>query len=255
MTVLVGILCSDGVVVASDSAATFGTGQMATIGQQSIRKVYKLNPSMIFASTGAVGVGQLISDVFERGYKDGKFKGAASPEDMMNKLGMAIHDLVLPYLRSGSHVHDLVGNAQGSLCKSMVAMDVKGSPCLFTFDFNGTPERATQKTPFVSMGAGQPIADPFLAFLHRLFWTESQPTLAEGKLAAAWTIDHVCKTNPGGVGGAVQMMILTKKPEVLELGDGEVAEHKQQASGAEAALVKYVRPDGGGAPPMPTAPV
>lgn len=261
MTVLVGILCSDGVVIASDSAATFGTGQMATIGQQTTRKVHKLSPSMIFAATGAVGMAQVFADVLSRGYAANAFRNAATADEMMNKLGLAINTAVLPYLQSAQSLRQLGAGVDASLCKSMIAMDVKGTPLLLTFDFNGAPERATKELPFVSMGSGQPIADPFLAFLHRLLWKNSQPTIAEGRLAAIWTIDHVCKTNPGGVGGNVQLMILTKKPDVLELGDGEVEEHKQQAAGAEAAFVKFLRPEAGPivsgaaeAPPIPQPP-
>jgi 20S proteasome alpha/beta subunit len=255
MTVLVGILCSDGVVVASDSAATMAAGRMPTIGQQSTRKVYKLADSrIIYAGTGAVGMAQLIADRLDRGYRSGEFKGAATPEQMMGMLGAAITQMVMPYLQSGGMVHGMGHSGDGSLCKSLVAIDVKGTPCLFSFDFNGAPERMTAHLPFISMGSGQPIADPFLAFLKRLIWAKDAPTLVEGKLVSVWTIDHVCKTNPGGVGGDVQIMVLPKGGAVIELADGECAEHKQQAAGAESALVKYLKPDSAGAPAMPQPP-
>lgn len=256
MTVLVGILCTDGVVVASDSAATFGTGQMQTIGQQSTRKVHNLASSMIYAGTGAVGIAQILVDTLSQHYSSmGTFKNVKRPDEMMGRLSQAILQTVAPFLQTATSVRQLVGSADASLCKSLIAIAVGGEPQLFTFDFNGAPERATPELPFVSMGSGQPIADPFLAFLHRLFWKESRPTIAEGKLVAVWTIDHVCKTNPGGVGGNVQLMVLPKGSNVLELTDAQVAEHREQASGAEAALVNFLRPEVGPEPPIPPMPV
>ena len=255
MTVLVGILCSDGVVLASDSAATFGTGQIATIGQQSAKKVHRLADKIAFAGTGAVGIAQLIGDRIATGWAQGHFKNIPTKDGLMQKLGVAIGETVGPYLQTAAIARQIGVAPDASICKTLLAIDHKGEPCLFQFDYNGAPERATAQLPFVALGSGQPIADPFLAFLRRLIWADSQPTVAEGRLVASWTIDHVCKTNPGGIGGAVQMMVLLKGSNVVELSDIEAEEHKQQAAGAEAALVKFLKPDGGPVAPQPKPPV
>ena len=125
-------------------------------------------------------------------------------------------------------------------------MPVAHRPCLFNFDVNGSPERSTADLPFISMGSGQAIADPFLALLRRLLWHDQEPTLAEGRLAAVWTIDHVCQTNPGGVAGEPQLSILvgaggTKMPEVHELSTDDIDEHRQRVASAEQTLVEELR--------------
>lgn len=61
MTLIVGILCKDGVVMASDSAASFGANGMMTIGQQETRKIVRINDHILFTSTGAVGISQLVA--------------------------------------------------------------------------------------------------------------------------------------------------------------------------------------------------
>lgn len=255
MTLLVGILCSDGVVIASDSDATFGTGQASTIGQMPVQKVYKLADTAIFAATGAVGISQIIADRLSQGMRGNEFRAAASPEQLMHLLGTQINKIVTPYLESGAHVQRIVGNANGSLCKSMIAIECKGIPCLFHFDFNGAPERATKDLPFVALGSGQQIADPFLAFLKRLIWSDVQPTTAEGKLVGVWTTDHVCATNAGGVGGAVQAMVLTKGARIVELDETITQEHRQLIAGAERSIVAFLRsPATSVAPPIPTPP-
>lgn len=172
----------------------------------------------------------------------------------MQKIGIAIGETVGPYLQTAAMARQMGMSPDTAICKTLLAIEVKGAPCLFQFDYNGAPERSTPELPFVALGSGQPIADPFLAFLRRVIWSNSQPTVAEGKLVASWTIDHVCKTNPGGVGGAVQMMVLPRGGNVIELSDNEAEEHKQQAAGAEAAMLKFLKPDGGHVPPQPQPP-
>jgi len=111
-------------------------------------------------------------------------------------------------------------------------------------EFNYVP-RGVQKLPFVAMGSGQGIADPFLAFLKRLLeWEKNLPTLGEGRLAAVWTIKHAVVTNPGGVGGAIQLATLSMKggkPTVTMIPEPDIQEHLQQIGGAEAALTNELR--------------
>lgn len=243
MTVLVGILCKDGIVLASDSAATFGTGTQSTIGQQEVQKINQVNIHVLYCATGAVGMSQLISNRIRELWEAKEFVGKISPDGAMDKIGKAIAALVAPYMQTAQIQQNLTGGSGTSLCKSLLAISVDRKPHLFQFDFNGAPERCTADLPFVSMGSGQTIADPFLAFLHRLMWFDKDPTLAEGRLAAVWTIDHVRRTNPGGVGGATQLATLVAKipgelPLVEMSNKDVVEEHMQRIGDAENTLRK-----------------
>lgn len=246
MTVLVGIRCRDGVVIGSDSAATFGANGQVTIGQQSVQKVSIIREKIVFAGTGAVGIAQLIIESLDRGWTERAFSGARTPEQMMNLIGTRIGSLVAPYLQTANLQRGLTGEANATLCKSLIALPVANKFHLFQFDFNGAPEHATGDLPFVALGSGQAIADPFLAMLKRLLWPHEEPTLAEGRLAAVWTIDHVRRTTPGGVGGDIQLATLTDAapgvPESVKLAEqNEVNEHLQAVEAALAALVAQIR--------------
>lgn len=245
MTLIVGILCRDGVVLASDSAATFGSAGRPTIGQQEMRKLRRINDHLLYTSTGAVGISQLIADKLKSLWEGKIFSGSQSPENVMDKIGKEIVQLVGPYLQTANLQRSLVGDASSSLCKSLVAMPVNQKSCLFNFDVNGAPERSTPDLPFIALGSGQPIADPFLAFLRRLLWSDREPTLAEGRLAAVWTIEHVGRTNPGGVGGSVQLATLApsagKTPTVSEVSEEDIQEHLQRVVSAEQSLVSELR--------------
>lgn len=242
MTVLVGIQCKDGVVIASDSAATFGANGHATIGQQSVQKVSLIQDRIVFAGTGAVGIAQLIIQSLDAGWTAGVFKNIKSGPDMMRLIGVRIGETVAPFLQTGKLQHGLTGEASASLCKSLIALPVVKKFKLFQFDFGGAPEQATEQLPFIALGSGQAIADPFLALLKGMMWSESVPTLAEGRLAAIWTIDHVRRTNPGGVGGEIQLATLTDATESIKMADsGDVDEHLQVVQNGLKALVKEIR--------------
>lgn len=257
MTLLVGIRCSDGVVVASDSAATFGNGQQPTIGQQVVQKVWKLNNHIIYCGTGAVGIAQIISDHIRTMWDNRAFGGHMTPEAAMDKIGKAILQLVVPYIQTS----EMTGSPDTSRCKSLVAIPIAQTPELFQFDINGAPERCNDGLPFVALGSGQLIADPFLAFLRRLLWSHRVPTLSEGRLAAVWTIDHVRRTNPGGVGGDIQLATLEatgrSMPQVTVASQSQVEEHLQKVHLAEEALVSNLTGGGvsaGQPAEIPTAP-
>ena len=99
----------------------------------------------------------------------------------------------------------------------------------------------TDELPFVAVGSGQLIADPFMAFLRRVFWKDSRPNLAGGVFAAVWTLFHTIETNPGGVAEPVQIVVLEKRNGVFvarELPDGELKEPKEHTQHMEDTLRK-----------------
>lgn len=265
MTVIVGILCSDGVVIASDSAATYSTGFAPTIGQQEVKKVHQLGTGVLYGSTGAVGMSQLLQSAIETAWSTTLVQNRLMPEQVMMHLFTVISGATIAIRASAAQTIALVGAQAASstaLCKCMVAIPVQQKPCLFQFDFSGAPEAATEQLPFISMGVGQPIADPFLAFLNRILWKDRRPTVAEGRFVAAWTVKHVADTIPGGVGLPLQMASLTMKDsqpfiEFIE----NAAEHLQKIEGAETGLRDYILNQGRAAeveikeiPPAPAPP-
>lgn len=246
--------------MASDSAATFGSGALQTIGQQECQKVIQLGKAVLYSATGAVGIAQLISERVKESWSPAKAFSGMSPYNVMDRIAKTINELVAPYLKTGESVHNMTGAASDSLCKSLIAYPVDDKPQLVQFGFNGAPESATSHLPFVALGSGQAIADPFLAFLKRLLWGDRAPTLAEGRLVATWTIDHVRGTNPGGVGGKIQLGVVEKTDQgwsARMLADDDVNEHLQRIASAEHALVREVRGElvaGTAAAPLPKPP-
>jgi hypothetical protein len=244
LTLIVGILCSDGIVIASDSAATYSTGFATTIGQQEVKKVHQLGSSILYGSTGAIGMSQLLQSAIETAWNTVLVKDQLLPMQVMVHLFTVISGATLAIRNSAAQTIALVGAQAASstaLCKCVVAIPIQQKPYLFQFDFSGAPEAATQQLPFISMGIGQPIADPFLAFLNRILWKGRSPTVAEGRFAAAWTVKHVADTIPGGVGLPLQMASLsTQDGQVTIEFAPDPAEHLQNIEAAETTLRDFV---------------
>src|SRR5215510_13687025 len=73
MTALVGILCKDGVVVGSDSSATFTAGNRLNTIEQLAKKIEIIDNTVIVAGTGEVGLGQRFCEVVRSNWT-GRFR-------------------------------------------------------------------------------------------------------------------------------------------------------------------------------------
>jgi 20S proteasome alpha/beta subunit len=256
MTLIVGILCADGVVVAADGAATYGVmGQMTV--KQPVKKLDILSGSIIVGVSGPVGMGQRYTGEIARLWDQKKFKGNDQPDQTMTKIREAMIPIIKEELSMAQAAQPLLGNiaVQGFVSSTLVAMPVDKKPCLFQFNHQGSPEQATTKLPFVAIGSGQMTADPFLAFIRRLLWKDTHPSLAHGIFAAQWTVHHAITTSPGGVAGPIQIAILDKDCKARELTDGELEEQVRCIGAMEdamhAAARNVIAPEQAGPAPAP----
>src|SRR5262245_7311432 len=67
-----------------------------------------------------------------------------------------------------------------------------------------------QDLVFVSMGSGQLLADPFLAFVNRVLWKNATPTVDVARFGVYWVLDHTIKLAPGKVGPPIRLATLSK---------------------------------------------
>ncbi len=126
---------------------------------------------------------------------------------------------------------------------------------LIQFDHCSAAEVASDELPFASIGSGQTIADPFLAFLKRVFWPNRAPTLNEGNFSALWTIRHAIRVNPGGIAAPAALYNLVRKdgnwvPRQLDKNDLE--EHEVAVAAAEDHLRGFTRGTTSAGPPPPS---
>src|SRR5437867_6343588 len=108
MTLVVGIKCSDGVVVAADSAATMGDGFTRTIGQQEVTKVHQLGQGGIFAATGSIGIAQVLCDHLGT-WCDQHLTKVPSAVEAMRGVSDQIRTIVVPQIQASAASVALVG--------------------------------------------------------------------------------------------------------------------------------------------------
>ncbi|SRR6266851_152025 len=239
MTLIVGMRCTDGVVIGADGASTYATtGGQRTILQPT-RKIEIIEKKVIAAVSGSVGLGQRFTEAVRVACAEGKLADK-SPVECMCVLSQQMRPHALQEIDVVRQAQAVLGQAavMSLVSSSVIALPVGERSELFQFDWLCTPERATDHNPFVTIGSGQPIADPFLAFLRRIFWPDKPPSLPDGVFAVFWTLQHAIQTNPGGVAGPIQIVTLDGNG-AEELDPADLEEHKASVAAAEERLRSF----------------
>lgn len=250
MTVLVGVLCQDGVVIGSDSSATFAASHAATI-EQPAQKTFLVGYDVLFAGSGQRGLGQRFEAILTRLRADPKFVPLGHLEVAKNISAATLRDFAFTSCPPGQFgaLVAFAGADGFHLCEFAVT------------DFQ--PEFKTPDTWFVSMGTGQPITDPFLGLLRRVFFRDSRPLVKEGIFAVTWALEHAIELNTGGINGPSQVGVLTQSGtgnsfSARLLTSAELAEYSDNVRDAEAHLAAYRQilaksgtPPPTGGPPSP----
>lgn len=263
MTLIVGIKCADGIVLGADSASTYATalGQQHTIKQQTSKKLDIIGEDVVFGLSGPVGLGQSykeeISSFIQGKSNRAPWKSVGQAkqyftEAMWKHAGPAWDKAKVVAQTTGAQVA-----MQDCAAQTVSAFPVGNEPCLVQFTHQCQPEEATAELPFLSIGSGQPVADPFLAFIRRIFWPQQPPSLSDGVFAALWTITHAIQTQPGGIAHPIRIVTLDKnknnKWKAEELSEGELGEHQQmfELTEEEMRKVKDTFSETGPTSPMP----
>lgn len=225
MTSIVGILCKDGVVIGTDGAVTFVSGQIRTVAQPT-EKICIVSNDTIIAGTGSVGLAQRFCAIVERMRKDHTVTNALEFTKQLSRL--CIQDMQQTFLRPGQY-------------GALVGFPCTNNPFLCEFaltDFQ--PELRTDKLWYCSMGSAQTITDPFMGFLRKVFWGSTLPNLQEGIFCVTWVLEHSIDVNPGGVKEPIGIAVLEYNDQnkltarILEIS--EIDQHRQDIEEARRSL-------------------
>lgn len=81
MTLIVGIKCSDGIVLGADGAATYGVLGQQTI-RQPVKKLKILESCIVVGVSGPIGLGQRLTATVEELWQNKKLSGKTPPVAM-----------------------------------------------------------------------------------------------------------------------------------------------------------------------------
>ena len=233
MTLVVGVRCTDGVVVGTDSAVTFGSGQHQTIEQPLQQKIDIIQNQIIVAGTGQVGLGQRFVDVTEQHWKN-KDLQEKSVIDVGRMLARsAIQDFFATGIKTVNY-------------GALVAVPCKYKAELIEFAVNDfQPEVKTRDIWYASMGSGQLVADPLLGFIRKTFWGDSPPSRQDGVFAVTMVLKLGCEMAPTGVAEPIQIAVLSPDPKnkgklsAFRLTKEELLEHEGNVKSAIEYFSKY----------------
>jgi hypothetical protein len=238
VTLLVGVLCSNGAVIAADRQATHGAMGQHTVGQ-SVTKVQVLHGEALYATSGHKGLGQQLCAVMDARQQEFKKQGC---DHHLRKIQEALRPIVDAGFQTARHAAGVLGTnvaAADCLCGSLLAAAFADGLNLVEITPQVAVERMTNDMPFISMGSGKASADLFLGFLRKVYWPTKPPTIQEGALAAYWTIQHAIDMKVPGVGFSVDVFVVELKAKSFtarKLDDAEVAEHADFMKESEETL-------------------
>lgn len=247
MTLIVGVKCQDGIVLGADSRATYATslGQ-PTIRQDTVAKLHiatSNSPRAIIALSGPIGLSQTYFDELD-GYvrsHNNRIRWR-NIQEAKTELTKMFWQHAKPAWERAGVVAQTTGQAAMIECNhaSAVVFALDDTPHLIQFSPQCSSEEVTESLPFVSLGSGQVSADPFLAFIRRIFWPRGLPSLLDGKLATIWTLDEVIQHNPSGVGGEINIAALAKDVDgqwkCSLVPPEEIATHRQALAERESRM-------------------
>ena len=108
------------------------------------------------------------------------------------------------------------GLSEGIRCNLMIALLHQNNPTLLIYDECANSHEVSLDSPILFDRQRElQQADPFLAFVKRIFWDDAAPkTVAAGIFCVLWTLDHVSRVNAGlGVGGRPNVAVLKRSDQ------------------------------------------
>lgn len=252
MTVTIGFYCHDGIVIGADSMLTPSMGGI-NVGHHKGMKVHLLSGAQIFAFAGDQGQAarfQIMADA-----SHGQIAAAGHP--ILHAINIS-SSMIAQYNSTG-----IANNQIGT--NTLLAFPFGGVHQLCVFEGPIQPRLLDQHHFYTALGSGKLSADPFLRFLVDIFCLNGPPSVREATFLAAWTIQHVIDTNPGGVAGPIRIATMERDPggiwQTRVLSDNEIDDSGVAIDSARQALRDWrdsLSPDAaddvapGDAPPPPT---
>ena len=248
MTLLVGILCKDGVVVAADRQVS-----EANIGMPT-RKIDILGSNSVFAASGDVSVGQRVRAVLSEweGKADAKYTEAIST--LSPKIAK---EALLPSYQVAQAIGMPFENYPA--CISLFASVFKDGVHVACIDPSANFRELEKHSPFCCLGSGNASGLSFLTFIWSVFFADTSPSLSEGVFAAYWTVQVAIELQSLYVGLGVDVCVLpsenNKNAEMVS--ESELRENDELIKEARKALLSVSsrirgRNSSQNIPPLPT---
>lgn len=207
MTLITGVICSNGIVIASDSAST---DPDSFTKQPSENKIVIINQNkMVFGGSGDVGLIQKI---------------VASLNQTINqreiiKLRKELKTKICTELSESNKAFVLHPTAKSNapLVVCMVAGFTNGKPYLLEFDFNGTDTDYTNLQGFLAIGSGKPWAQAyFRPYLHH------PRNIDQAKVISYRIVSDAISLSSGGLSEPIHIVSIESNGNIVKSDDSDL---------------------------------
>lgn len=250
MTLILGVQCSEGIVLGADGAVTLAGNGQETIRQETSKLDILGDGHIVVGVAGFSGLALRIKGEIEALWME-RALGQMPLHDAMKTIQETLWQKHIgPSMQIAQVAERIIGQSarNNTIASTVVALPLRGVLHLLTIEPDGAPDLRAVTVPFVAVGSGQMIADPFLAFLRDLFWTRDSPSLNDGIFSTVWTLKHAIRTNPGGISDPMQIVVLENVGtgneadwKARQLIEDELREHQEAVEAHEESLKQFHR--------------
>ncbi|UCC71298.1 MAG: hypothetical protein JSV86_13000 [Gemmatimonadota bacterium] len=230
MSLIVGIRCTDSVVLAASGPGTMPSEDGLPPARQWGKKLRVVAGQAVLGVTGHDGLAQEMALSLERCLAEPDERDAV--EDVLR--GKLRDALAAPVQRTVAIHRTLQGlpgfgitSNEYVVSQSMLAIPFRDSLRLFLLDPECSVTEVTDELACATIGGAKVIADPFLTFLRKVLWHDGLPDIALGELCAYWTVLHVAESCPGALTFPVQLVVMRRGDggsiDIFERGERELS--------------------------------
>jgi len=238
MTLLIGIYCDEGIVLAADQQASRApAGGGPTVGSP-ITKITEIRDRQaLFGFSGYTGLGYQLCSVIEAALDLSQTRMQAVPA-----LQQAARGVIIPAMQMAGIARSIIPNAQmEAVCGCFLAAHFIDGLELFEVSPQGgfDPIRAMK---WACIGSGQPNADPFMSFLWNVYWADRSPKLQEAIVTAYWATKTTIESRAPGVGYDVDVFVLSETNGAFgtrQLSKAELDESEDFIQRAKSAMQSF----------------
>jgi hypothetical protein len=248
MTLIIGVLCEGGVVVAADRQVTSAIFlplanpqplQMQT-STSATTKVTIIERDTLLGISGTPA----IADTYEASINSHhqRFTGGLYT-NATRKLQEEIRGAILEHVKVAKELVGLIGQMHAysqAVCECLLAAPFRDGVKLIQILQHGAFDVAKSELPIRVIGSGQIHADPFMVFLRNTFWPDRLPTVQEGILASCWAIDYAIEVGAPQVGRDIDAFTLSANERgrfrAVKVPEEQIKNHREFISAGRERL-------------------
>ncbi len=248
MSLIVGIRCADGVVIAASGPTSWPSADGLPAARQQAKRLRVVAGQAVLGVAAHDGLAQEMALSLERCLV-GPDRRDSAEDVLREKIRDALAAPIQRTVAIHQTLHGLPGFATTSndylVSHSILAIPLHRTLRLYALDPECSLTEITEELRCAAVGLARSAAEPFLAFLRRVLIGHDAPMLSTGELAAYWTLHQAVVNNVAGVTPPIQVISVTRNPEgsieIVERGEEEIAALRQAMEKAEERIGQSFR--------------